>query len=325
MKKIFLLVATCLSIVACSNDESSSNPSVSITPSNADTFSKLGFQQFIALHSNEMLVRNTILNQPLFATPCNSGAYSFTFTDTDNNSSFSVGDSVIENYSNCALNAGDIVVSGVSTSTVTERTIGLTFGMDVTHSNLNVSINGKTYTYNGLIKTRIKTDSVLTEMTNQYRDYSISFGSNSMAISSGRTEAAYNFNDRAYSINQAIVFTGNRFNGILRADTTTAVIGDITPTGKPLFSGDPLLDPIAEDNAIDQESDTTQKQTLKDARAAFRGFTGRLRIESVTDNQFVDIDSDDNDDDVTTYVRNVRANSRNQPPINGLKWVDLLS
>lgn len=285
--RLTLIISSILSVSACS-ESTQNTPATKITISNANTYAKLGYQQLIALHSQDLLTRNTAVNQPIFTNPCsNNGGYSFTKTDINNNTAFDTGDSVTETYSNCAYNLGDMSVSGSVTSTVTKKS-NAAIDMNVQHNNLSITVDGQTYTYNGTFKTSLDTDNILTQMTNEYTGYTVNFRGHSTRISAGRSIATLHILQDTYTISQTFVFTGSSFEGIFRSDTAGGIQGTTTTNNKNIYP-----------------------------------FRGLLRIESTTGEGSVSITSEDDDNDASTYSRDVRFN-RVTTKTEGLLWDNLL-
>lgn len=341
----FTLCASSL-LLACSNGGSSSSPSISIDSSNARSISALGFQQFLALHSNEVLARNTIIANPSYASPCTSGGYSANFTDADNSNSLSRGDTVEENFSNCVLNTGNIRVSGSSSSSVNSFDSS-TYQLTIQHSNLVVTTlgNDKSYTFDGPLRTTITVQNTLLNVDNDYRGYTVSFGSNTTTINAGTAFVVIDSLNNSYSIQHSLVFSTEGVSGILRTDTTSEVVG-ISADNEILLAGNPSLSAEDEEVIIQDKRDELAVENAKNtpdpaevtrleleifdlekAREAFRPFAGRLIIESVSDGQFVEMISveDDvfEDNDPNTYQQNVRVDGQTLPT-GGLKWTDLL-
>lgn len=317
MLKRLITIPLCIFLFACSESRDTAPTTTSIDNTNASSISKLGFLHFIALHSNEVLARNTITASPGYASPCTSGNYTVNFNDANNNNTLDKGDSVAESYANCVLNTGEIRVSGNINSAVTDLSTRQ-YSLEVQHNNLTINTlnNAKSATFNGPITTTITADLSLSNIENVYRDYTVEFDSISTTINSGTAAIEISSLNSSYSIKHSLVFSATGVTGLLRTDTTTEVIG-ISANNQPLLSGNPSL------SAADEEAAITANTISANDRKAFRPFIGRLRIESIIDNQFVEMTSEDGDDDATTYQQNVRAN-RTTTSTLGHKWVDLL-
>ena len=342
MLKLLASLFLSIFIVACENDHEPPFTTTSINNTNAVAISKLGFQQFLALHSNEILARNTIVSSPVYASPCISGDYTADFNDANNNNSLDQGDSVAETFNNCVLNTGNIRASGTINSSVTEFKLGR-YSLNSQHTSLVITTlgNAKSYVFNGPLSTKITATSTLSEVENSYRGYTVAFGQNSTTINAGMAFVNINVLNNSYSIRHSLVFSATGVSGILRTDTTSAVIG-ISIDNEILISGDPAFFAADEDAAIQSKKSALDVAenisspvpaviaqlkadifALEKSRKAFRAFLGRLRIESVVDNQFVEMISEDGDDDLTTYQQNVRADRVTTSTL-GNKWIDLL-
>lgn len=342
MLKLFIALSISSLLVACAENNESTPASISINNGNASRFSALGFQQFLALHSNSALVRNTISANPNYNSPCSSGGYAANFEDLDNTVSLTAGDRISETYTNCEFNTGNITVSGRSSSTVNSFSSG-TYGLTTQHSSLVVTTlgNGKSYTFNGSIQAVVKNEFTLLNIENLYRNYTVGFAGESTTINSGSANITVNSADNGYAIQHSLIFSTSRTTGLLRTDTTTEV-GGLSINNELLFAGDPTISAADEDTDIQSKKDelaAAQAENpqdpaaiaqleadifaLENARKAFRPFEGRLRIESVIDGHFVEMTSLDSDDDATTYLQNVRANRATTATL-GNKWADLL-
>lgn len=346
MLKLFFTLCTCSLLLACSGSGSSTPTSISIDNTNARSISALGFQQFLAIHSNAVVTRNTVIAQPAYASPCTSGGYSANFNDADNSNSLSQGDTLEENFSNCVFNTGNIRVSGRSSSSVDDFNAGI-YQLRIQHSNLIVTTlgNGASYTLNGPLRTTVNARVTLLDIDNDYRGYTLSFANNTTTINAGTAFVTINDLDNSYSIQHSLVFSTEGIDGTLRTDTTSAVVG-ISANNAILLAGDPALSAADEEAAIQVKVDelaaenamntpdpalVTQLEieifNLENARQAFRPFAGRLIIRSVSDGQFVEMisveDDEFEDNDPTTYQQNVRVDGQTFST-GGLRWVDLL-
>lgn len=283
----YSIVILLTGISACANDESNSEPATALNNSNADKLSKMAYQQFIALHSHDLLVRNTAVSQPAFASPCtNNGGYGFTKTGASN--SFNEGDTVTETYSNCTYSLGNITVSGTVISKLTEKTTSK-LNMNVQHRNLSVTSDGQLYRFNGSFSTSLGTNSTSTQMINEYRGYTLIFRGRSTNITAGRSTVNLNIVAKTYDIDQSIVFSGSDFSSRLRADTSGGANGKTTASNENIYP-----------------------------------FNGSLRLRAIGGDGVITLTSIDNDSNDATYQRSVRSNGRTTRQ-RGLLWTDLLN
>lgn len=343
MRILFIFITSSALLTACADKRNTTPTSTSINTENAQAFAKLGMQQFIALHNGELLTRNTVVNAPNYASPCSSGTYAANFIDVGSVGSLDTGDSITETYDMCTLNTGNVRVTGHINSKVTALSNRI-YTLDIQHKNINlVNLStGQIYQYSGDIQGSVDADLNFSSITSSYRNYTINFNAQTATINSGESIVKLQTNNNSYSIEHHLIFSTPAAIGLLRTDTTTQVTGQLV-NNHPLFSGDPALI-TSEDEAIQAKKDAlaiekskasglqdaaliiqleADIKTLEQTRKSFRPFVGRLRIESTIDSQFVEMVSEDSDDDITTYQQNVRAN-RTTTSTLGHKWVDLL-